>query len=161
MCASFSPKCIWVGHFGRSSAKRDAAAIGADRGGQAGQAARGKKRDRAAHAEPHDGGRPRRLDLPDRSVGVAQHRVPVRRPDELARPRDLVRRIAGLEVAHGPVEQDGCKRHVTGLGDAVAHRADVVVHAEDLLDHDDDALRPAGGFGPIGTELVALRGNKR
>jgi hypothetical protein len=80
--------------------------------------------------------------------------------DELARLGDLVGRVAGLEVAHGAVEQGRRQRHVTRLRDTIADRADVVIHPEDLLNHHDAAPGLAARVGPIGAKLVAVGCNK-
>ena len=159
MLASFSPKCslhralrLLVGEGG------DAAAVIADRGAQAREPAVAREeRDGAAHAEADDADRAGRLELFDRGVGVAHHRVPVGLGDEGARLLDLGRRVAGLEILLRAVEQRRRHRGIAIAGEVVADLADVLVDAENLLDDDDAALRRAGRIGPIGAELETCR----
>src|SRR5262245_34718279 len=134
----------------------DATAVIADRGVQAIETAGGQERDGTAHAEADDADRSDALERRDRRGGVAQHGVPVRVGDELARLLDLLGRIAGLEVAHLAVEQRRRHGDVAFGREAVAHAADVMIDAENFLDDHHPADGLAARFGAIGTKAVAI-----
>ena len=71
--------------------------------------------------------------------------------------RDLVRRIAALEIAHEAVEHRRRHRDIAFGGEPVAQRADVMIDAENLLHDDHAALRLAGRIGAIGAERMRVR----
>src|SRR5262249_24986371 len=134
----------------------DAAAVIADRGAQAIEAAGGQERDGAAHAEAHDAHRSDVLERRDGSGGVAPHGVPVRICDELARLLDLLRGGGRPEVAHLAIEQRRRHGHVAFGREAVAHAANVMIDPEDFLDDHHSADRLAARLGAIGTKAVVV-----
>ena len=69
----------------------------------------------------------------DAGLDVEQHFRPVDLGDVGARMRDLVGRIAGLEIAHEAVEQGGRHRDIAFRREPVADIADMAVDAEYLL----------------------------
>ncbi len=132
---------------------RDLAAVVGDGCRESRQFAGGEEGDGAAHAEAHDRDGAAPFELVDRGLGILHHRAPVRIGDELARLRDLVRGVAGLEVLHLPVEQRRGDSGVAVSRQPVADCADVMVDAENLLDHDDPALGGPGRIGAISAQL--------
>ena len=75
--------------------------------------------------------------------------------------RDLVGRIAGLEIAHEAIEQGGRNSDIAFRGEPVADIADMAVDAENLLRDHHRALRLAGRIGAIGAERMIVGGGER
>ena len=75
--------------------------------------------------------------------------------------RDVVGRVAGLEILLHAIEHRRRDRHIACVGQPIGHRADVVIDAENFLDHDHCALRRALRIGAVGAELEAVRRRER
>ena len=71
--------------------------------------------------------------------------------------RDVLRRVADVDVALVAIEQRRGDRPVAIGGVAVADAADVAVDAEDLLRDDEPAARRSGGIGTIGGKPESVR----
>src|SRR5579885_3474003 len=134
----------------------DHAAVEANCGGEAGNTAGGKERRGAAHAEADDADRADALEVVLGRGHVRYHVVPVEIAEIAARVRNLIRRIARLEIAHETVEYRRRHRGVAERGEAVAHRADVMIDAENFLHHYHATLRLALRVGAIGAERVLV-----
>src|ERR1700726_4080431 len=67
--------------------------------------------------------------------------------DELARHCNLIRRIAGLEIALDGIEDRRRDGDVTAACEAIADRTNVVIDAKDFLDHHHRRLGRGSGVG--------------